>query len=60
MRLLFKGVDFMGEYSLERTVEFSNMVARIYRPELTEEEKNRRMQKIKNASANLLKEVRRK
>lgn len=50
----------MGEYSLERTVEFSNMVARIYRPELTEEEKNRRMQRIKNASANLLKEVRRK
>ena len=42
-------------YTLERTVEFPNMVARIYRPVLTEEEKNRRMKNIKNATANLLK-----
>ena len=41
-------------YTHERTIELSNMVARIYRPVLTTEEKNRRMQNIKTATANLL------
>ena len=44
-------------YTLERTIEFPNMVARIFRPVLTEDEKNKRMQNIHNASANLMKEV---
>lgn len=33
------------------------MVARIYSPVLTEEERNRRYEAIKTASANLVKEV---
>lgn len=41
-------------YSLEKTIEFPNMVARIYRPALSEEEKNKRLQKIKTATANLI------
>lgn len=44
-----------GQYSLERTIELPNTIVRIYRPILTEEEKNKRMQRIKNASANLIK-----
>lgn len=44
-----------GIYTLERTIELPNTVARIFRPELTEEEKNKRMQRIKTASANLIK-----
>ena len=44
-------------YILERTIEFPNMVARIFRPVLTTEEKNRRMNAIHKASANLMKEV---
>jgi hypothetical protein len=47
-------------YSLERTIEFPNMKVRIFRPVLTETEKNRRMQNIYNASSNLMKEVRKK
>lgn len=42
----------MGQ--LERTINFPDMVARIYRPELTEEEKQKRMQRIKKASADLI------
>jgi hypothetical protein len=41
-------------YSLERTIELPNTVARIYRPKLTEEEKSKRLQRIKEASANLI------
>ena len=48
------------QYTFERTIEFPNMVARIFRPVLTEEEKKRRMQNIYNAAANLLKEEGRK
>ena len=44
----------MGRYELERVIEFPNMVARIYRPELTEEEKSKRLQRIKEASTNLI------
>lgn len=44
-------------YSLERTIEFPNMKARIFRPVLTAEEKTKRMNAIHKASSNLLKEV---
>ena len=44
-------------YTHERTIEFPNMKVRIFRPVLTEAEKNRRMQTIYNASSNLMKEV---
>lgn len=36
------------------TMEFPNMIARIHIPDLTEEERKRRMQMIYNATANLL------
>ena len=48
------------EYVLTKTLTFPGMVARIYSPVLTEEERNRRLEAIKTASANLLKEVLRK
>lgn len=47
-------------YILEKTVEFPNMVARIFRPILTEEEKTRRLKIIHKATAELLKGVREK
>lgn len=46
-----------GQYTLERTIELPNMVARVFRPVLTEDEKQKRMLRISEASANLLKEV---
>lgn len=49
-----KGVDLMQGYTYEQTIELPNCTAKIYRPELTAEERNRRMQKIKNASAKLV------
>ena len=50
----------MGQtYTLERTIEFPNCTVRIFRPVLTETEKNKRMQKIHKASSNLMKEVER-
>lgn len=36
------------------TIEFPNVVARIHIPDLTEEERNRRMRLIHDAAANLL------
>lgn len=47
------------EYSLDRTIEFPNMVARIFRPVLTDEERNRRHKAIHKATADLLLEVER-
>ena len=47
-------------YTLERTIEFPNMIARIFRPVLTTEEKSKRMQNIHKASSNLMKEVMKK
>lgn len=44
----------MCQFSYEMTIELPNTVARIYRPELTEEEKSKRLQRIKEASANLI------
>lgn len=47
----------MGQdtYTLEKTIEFPNMVARIFRPVLTVDEKKRRTQAIHKATANLFK-----
>lgn len=42
------------QYSLEKTIDFSDTVVRIYRPKLTEEEKSKRLQKIKETSAKLI------
>ena len=41
-------------YELERTIEYENMVARIFRPVLTDEEKQKRLRNIKTATANLI------
>lgn len=39
------------------TLKFPNAVVRVHRPELTPEERNRRMKAICKASADLLKEI---
>lgn len=43
-------------YSEIKVISFPNMTARIHRPELTPEERERRMAAIYKAAANLLKE----
>ena len=45
------------EYIHTKTLNFPGMVARIFTPVLAEEERNRRTEAIKTASANLVKEV---
>lgn len=45
------------EFVHTKTITFPGMVARIYSPVLTEEEKNRRMQRIYKATAEILKGV---
>lgn len=42
-----------GQYVFEKTIEFPNMIAKIYRPVITEEERKRRMRKIEKATQNL-------
>lgn len=42
------------------TFEFPNAIVRVHRPELTPEERTRRMKAIYDASAALLKEIERK
>jgi glycine cleavage system protein P-like pyridoxal-binding family len=51
----------MGQtaYTHTKTLTFPGMVARIFQPELTEEERKRRYKNIYTAAANLLKEVER-
>ena len=44
-------------YKEVRTMEFPGMVARVYIPELTSEERAKRMKKIHKEAANLLKGV---
>lgn len=44
-------------YKEIKTFHFPGMVARVYIPDLTEEERNRRMNTIHNQAANLLKKV---
>lgn len=47
------------EYKFERTIELPNFKANIFRPVLTEAERERRMKKIQIATANLMKGVKR-
>lgn len=42
-------------YKEVKVIEFPGMIARIHIPDLTPEERNRRMQVIKKAAENLLK-----
>lgn len=42
------------------TLNFPNAVVRVHRPELTPEERTRRMKAIHDASMNLLREIERK
>ena len=42
------------------TLELPNVVIRVHRPELTEQELNRRMNAIHKAAADLLKDIERK
>lgn len=44
-------------YKEVRTFEFPGMTARVHIPDLTQEERNERLTKIHNASANLLKSI---
>lgn len=48
------------EYILEREIVDGNFHIRVFRPVLTEEERERRMKRIHDAAASLLKEVIRK
>lgn len=43
-----------------QTFNFDNMIVRVHRPDLTEEERTHRMKSIKSASERLLTEGRRK
>lgn len=49
-----KGQD---SYKEIKTIHFPGMVARVYIPDLTVEERNARMKIIHNQAANLLKKV---
>ena len=44
-------------YKEVRTFEYPNMVVRVHIPDLTNEERNRRMRILHNAAASVLKEV---
>ena len=44
-------------YKEIKTFHFTGMVVRVHIPDLTEEERNRRMNAIHNQAANLLKKV---
>ncbi len=44
-------------YVYEKTIKFPNMVVNVFRPVLTEEERKRRMEAIKKATAALMLEV---
>ena len=43
------------QYTLEKTIELPNSVVRVFRPELTKEERNKRQKRIEEAATNLLK-----
>lgn len=47
----------MQGYTYEQTIKLPNCTARIFRPVLTANEKHARMQSIKNATADLIKGV---
>lgn len=44
-------------YKEVRTLEFPNMTARVFIPELSQEERNRRMKAVHKYTAELLKKV---
>ena len=44
----------MDTYKEAKVIEFPNMVARVFSPILTEEERNQRIKKIHKAAAGLL------
>lgn len=44
-------------YSLTKTFTYPNAIIRVYRPDLAEEERNKRMKAIHNATIKILKEV---
>lgn len=44
-------------YKEIKTFEFPGMIARVYIPDLTEEERNKRLRAISKQAANLLKKV---
>lgn len=48
----------MEQYILEKTITTQTCTVRVFRPELTEEERQRRMNTIRTAAVNLLKTVR--
>ena len=48
------------EYIHTKTIEMPGMIARIYSPVLTDEERKRRMKRIHDAAAELLKSQERK
>ena len=47
-------------YKEVRTIEFPGMIARVHIPDLTPDERNRRMRNIQNAAEKLLKGVKTK
>lgn len=44
-------------YTLKKTITFSNAVARVFSPIISNEEREKRMKAIHKASSNLMKEV---
>jgi hypothetical protein len=48
-------VKTISKEYITKTYESSNAVVRVYRPILTEDERERRMKRIQEATANLLK-----
>lgn len=44
----------MDKYKLVETLEYPNAIVRIHRPELSPEERSKRMKAIHDAAANLL------
>lgn len=48
------------EYRLKTTIQLPGMTARVFSPVLTEEERNKRLTQIHNASAELLKTIKNK
>lgn len=50
------GLTTISLDTLEKTFTYKNCIAKVHIPELSEEERKKRMEAIKRAAANLLKE----
>ena len=48
------------EYTLKKTIEGDGFIVRVHSPTISEEERDRRMKEIKNATERLLKKVKTK